>query len=319
MSYISIPFKEVFIKTNGFALNWPLGKKLRIGDFFTIRNHRVSVLGNIYEPYFQLDVADVFISDKFRYATPALAPYENDGEEYWQTFQPPANLWQFARGCQGDYQSNRFGHVHKNNREAPDYNAYKINFQRRGSFFFSGLNVTYKRMPHFGVIYNEAIRRLTAQLYNFSQVFLLTELACAEHISLGVAKDRQADLILSVESFPGENLPHFFSTETPFRVEQASGLGLLQLRQKVDPIAFRAKKLTLTSEAKDRIFNNLYDSADEHIDEYATDLIDNGMFQLFPKIEINPGNATEFFQWTDMTLEDVENLSKTTESNDSTS
>ena len=306
MSFRSRLFKEVFLKTNGFALNWPFDRKLHIGDFFTIKDQRIAVLGNIYDPYFQLKVADVFITEKFRYATPALAPYEKGGAEPWQTFEPPHKLWHFRQGCQGDYKSNRFGHEHKNNRDAPDYNAYGIHFKRRGSFFFSAHNVIYNRMPHFGIIYKEVIRRLTAQLYNFNRIFLLTELAATERFSVGVAAEPGASFTLSVEDFPDESLPYFLSSEQSFKVEQSQGMGLLQLKQQASAIAFRAKKLSLTTEAKDRIFNNLYDSADAHIDEYAVNLIDNGMFQLFPKIEINPGNATEFFQWTDMSLDDLE-------------
>lgn len=313
MPYSSNLYREVFLHTNGFALNWPLDKNLRIGDFFMIRDNRIAVLGNIYEPYFQLDIADVFTLKKFNFSTPALAPYKREEENPWQTFKPQSSLWQFTRGSQGDYQSMRFGKEHKNDMEAPDYNAYRISFKGQGGFFFSAQDVIYHRMPHFNVIYKEVIRRLTAQLYNFNHIFLVTELATADHISVGVTSDLNAELVLSVDEYPGENLPELFKSDIPLKVEFSKNMGLVKLREKIGPVGFRAQKLSLTTEAKDRIIENIYDSSDAHIDQYAIELIDNGLFQLFPKIEINPANATEFFQWREMTLQDIEALSRVTD------
>lgn len=309
MPYSANLYRAVYLQTNGFALNWPLTKDLRIGDFFTIRDGRIAVLGNIYEPYFQLDVADIFKIERFRHATPALSPYEKKGEEPWQTFRPQPSLWHFSQGCYDNYESNRFGKIHKQNQEAPDYNAYRLYFSQPGSFFFAAKNVVYSRMPHFSTIYKEVIRRLTSQLYNFNRIFLVTELATPDYMTTAVSNEFNAELVLSVEDYPGENLTEFFSGDHPFKVELSRGMEMVQLKRKMNTMAFRAKKLELTTEAKDRIINNLYDSADPHIDQYAIELIDNGMFQLFPKIEINPANATEFFQWTDMSLEDIEAIS----------
>lgn len=298
-------YRDVFKKTNGFMLNWPLGKSIRIGDFFALRYNKIAVVGNIYEPYFQLEIGDSFLMDLHKFESPVLEPYDLD-ELGWETFKPEDDIWRLKSGCFTNYCSNSFTKPHRKKEHSADVNVYSTHFPLPGGYFFSASDVHYHRMPHFKEIHKELVRRLTTEFYNFHKIFLVTDIARAKDFSLGVSATEKAELEISKLEYYNGDVIDIINDGGDFTIEKNHGLEDLILKREGGAIAFKAKKLGLSIKAKDTLIREIYATADRTLEKYAVELIDNELFHLFPKIEINPANANEFFHWSDMNLEDVE-------------
>lgn len=298
-------YRDVFRKTNGFMLGWPLGRTLRIGDFFTLKYNNIGVVGNIYEPYFQLNISDTFNRDLPKFEAPLLEPYSKKGSE-WQVFRPSYNLWSMKNGIYTNYKSNRFTHEHKRKEIAPEMNVFNTQFPLPGDYFFVANNVHYHRMPHFKEVHKELIRRLTTEFYNFNKIYLITEVAMVSDFSLGVSATEGAELLLSSGDYAHGDIIDLITSGEFYGVEKVYGLADLKFAEKGGAIAFKAKKMSLSIKAQETLIGEIYDTADHNIQKYAVDLIDNELFHLFPKIEINPANANEYFQWSNLALEDIE-------------
>ncbi|WP_421872476.1 hypothetical protein [Marinoscillum sp.] len=300
-------YKTLFHNTNGFVLNWPIGKNVRIGDFFSMSDKRINVVGNIYDSYFQLDIKDKFASDIQSFAAPVLEPFiESVG--VWESFVPLPHIWQLEMGCDSNYLSKKMLTPHKKKVNPPEVNQYITTLSEPGSFFLVCKDVQYLRMPHFKAIRHEVIRRLTTEFFNFNKIFLITEIALIRELSYGVSKTDNAEVIFSLDTYPNGDLTDLLISEQPFDVERAVGLEHLKLRAKGGALAFKAKKMQLSLKARDILIREIAQSSEAQIQKYAVNLMDSELFHLFPKIEINPANANEFFEWTELSLEDVEHF-----------
>ncbi|WP_305982796.1 hypothetical protein [Roseivirga thermotolerans] len=298
-------FRDLFRKTNGFMLNWPLGKTIRVGDFFTLRAGKISVVGNIYESYFQLSISDTFSKDLHRFEAPLLEPYDFD-RMGWESFRPPEGMWNIMSGCYTNYQSKHLTKPHKKKLLPAEVNIYDTQFPLPGGYFFASSHPHYCRMPHFKEIHKELIRRLTTEFYNFHRIYLVTDVAAVKDFSVGVSAIENAVIQVSRPDYYNGNLIDLVNSEETFDVEKVFGMETLKLKHEGGGIAFRAKKMGLSIKAKDTLIREIFATKDRDIEKYAVELIDNELFHLFPKIEINPSNANEFFEWTDMSLEDIE-------------
>lgn len=305
MNNYSQLYRDVFRKTNGFMLAWPLGRTMRVGDFFALRFNDIGLVGNIYEPYFQLSVSDTFAKDLLQFESPLLEPYDFK-DLGWETFKPPKGMWELKNGCYTNYKSNRFTHKHKKKIMPADVNIFNTQFPLPGGYFFVANDVYYHRMPHFKDIHKELIRRLTTEFYNFNKIYLVTEVAKVSEFSLGVSAVENAELILSRSDFYNGGIMDLLKLRGTYEIEETYGLESLILNREGGAIAFRAKKMDLSIKAKDTLIREIYATADRDLEKYAVDLINNELFHLFPKIEINPSNANEFFHWSEMSLEDIE-------------
>jgi len=299
-------YRALFRKTNGFVLNWPLGNHMKIGDFFAIRPRSIDVVGNIYERYFELDIKDTFADDIYRFSSPVLEPFVEKNDSLWEVFYPPKDHWQLLSNCYSDYKSNKMLEAHKRKIIAPDVNQFATQMRGKGSFFFDANNVHHYRMPHFKEIHKEVIRRLTTEFFNYHKIFLVTDVALVKDFSMGISREDSASLIVSMDDFFDGTILDLLSSDVPYTVERVEGVEHLKLQKPGGAIAFKAKKLDLSLKAREVLIREIYNSADKNIQKYATELMNNELFHLFPKIEINPGNANDFFEWSDLTLEDVE-------------
>lgn len=298
-------YRDVFVKTDGFMLNWPFGKSIKIGDFFALRPGHIGVVGNIYDSYFQIALKDDFEKDVYKFQAPVLEPYL-DEKAGWQVYEPHEALWKLKSGCDTDYCSNKFVDQHRRRIEAADVNTYQTKFHLPGDYFFVANGVKYYRMPHFREIHKELIRRLTTEFYNFNKIYLVTEVANIDDFSLATSCGESSELVLSQGNFSSGGILELLGPEADYKVERTRGLDYVLLGQEGGSIAFKAMKMGLSLKAKDILIEEIYNSADKEIRQYAVELINNELFHLFPKIEINPANANEFFSWSNMALEDVE-------------
>lgn len=305
MNYIEPLYRSLFSQTSGYVLCWPFGRTIRIGDFFAIRPGTIDVIGNIYESYFQLNIKDTFAQDIYKFSSPVLEPFITKNT-LWETFTPAKSLWRLSDECITDYESKQFLKPHKHKLLPAEVNKYSVGFKNEGSFFFQASDVTYVRMPHFREINKEIIRRLTTEFFNFNKIFLITEVAMVKDYSVGISRMEGAELVVSVDEYIDGSIVDLMASDKSFQVEKVKGLDYLKVRKEGGAIAFKAKKMDLSLKARDTLIRELYRSSEKEFQKYAVELMDNELFHLFPKIEINPGNANEFFEWTELTLEDVE-------------
>ncbi len=286
-------------------LNWPLGDRIRIGDFFTLSAGSFNVVGNIYESYFQLDITDEFARDIYRFSAPVLEPFV-EANTAWEIFTPKKHIWQLSGGSSTDYESKQMLHPFKRKLSPPDVNKYVVSLNKAGSYFFNATDVQYVRMPHFKEIHKEVIRRLSTEFFNYNKIFLVTEVAHTRDFSAGISRMDDGCLVMSLDEFFNGGVLELLSSNFPITVEKTQGLEFLKLREEGGAIAFKAMKMDLSLKAREMLIREIHRSSEKDMKKYAVELIDHDLFHLFPSIEINPGNANDFFEWTQMTLDDLE-------------
>lgn len=300
-------YRDLFFRTKGYVFNWPTDKKLKIGDFFVLRPGGMGIIGNIYERYFQLDFEHQYHDQLMHFDSPVLEPFL-ESNDHWHHFVPPEDLWYFKQGCKTKYRSKVFLEPHDEKIDAAAVNTYTAKLAEPGSYFFSASSPHYFRMPHFIKIHKEIIRRLTTQFYNFRDVYLITEVCMANDFSIGVSHKHNAELVISTADYYEGDLVELLMSEGRIEVEKTNGLSYVKFREKGGVIAFKAMKMGLSLKARESITDMIYNSAVPEIYKYSVEMINHDLFHFFPSIEINPGNANEYFSWSDMTQEDVSQL-----------
>lgn len=296
-------YRKMFLQTNGFMLNWPIGQHVNVGDFFILKPNKLSVVGHI--PVDILNAEKSYDEEPLEVFVPAAVP-DKKSSKNTGTFPTNAWTWRMMEGCASDYVSNKMLTPHKSKLQPPDVNQYITYFENESNFFFSAKEASIKKVLDFHKLHKRIIRILATQFFNYSEVYFITEVAILPNFSMGISKRADAKLIMSLDNFHNGDIMDVTSSEIPLGIEKTEGLSHLKIREKGGPIAFRALKMSLSLKAKDEIMKKLEDTENKELEKYIAEIIEQNLHNLVPSIEINPSNAGEFFEWRPMGLEDVE-------------
>ncbi|MEP0984333.1 hypothetical protein [Ekhidna sp.] len=297
-------YRSIFEKTNGFVLNWPVGSNIRLGDFFSLKPGKLSIVGSINDSNVEMTYFDPYENREIDFSVPSIEPEKEEKAKVVHS-EPPSHLWMIKQGCNSDYIGNKMLIPHKRKVVPPEVNQYITRLQKPSSFFFSAKGVRYSRLIDFYKVHKRIIRRLATQFFNYSEVYLVTEIAHLDKYSIGINREDNAELVTSLEEYFNGDILELVNTEIPFVVEKADRFRYLKLRENGGKIAFRALKMTLSMKAKELTVKKIYNSQDPEVKEKAVEMINDDLHNLIPAIEINSSNASDFFEWQPMSMEDV--------------
>ncbi|MEQ9405969.1 MAG: hypothetical protein RIM99_20425 [Cyclobacteriaceae bacterium] len=300
-------YRSMFEKTNGFVLNWPIGRTVDLGNFFTIKPGNLSVVGKVSDKNMEMIYFDPYENDDINFSVPSAEPDKKERARIGKSV-PPDYLWKLKDGCVNDYVGDKILHTHKHKIKPPQVKQFVTRLENPSSFFFAGKNVKYKRVLDFYKVHQRIIRRLATQFFNYNEIYLITEVAEMDQFSLGVSRGNEAELVMSPEEYFNGDILELVNTDYPVTVEKADRFQYLKIREKemVGSIAFKALKMSLSMKAKEAVVRKIYDSQDSEVRANAVELINNDLNNVIPSIEINSSNASDFFEWGPMGLEDLE-------------
>ncbi len=97
------------------------------------------------------------------------------------------------------------------------------------------------------------------------------------------------------------------------RIEKSEHLRITQQQKPQDPSFYKAKKLIINEKKKDSFIRGLYERqkvvGDGKTGSYSlANWLKTDLLNLVVVNELNPATALEFFDWTNMTLDDLKEL-----------
>ncbi len=287
-------------------LNWPIGENIHLGDFFSIRPGEISKLGRITDSNMEMTFFDPYENDYIDFNVPAAEPLDDDQLRIG-TSRPPTHLWRITDGVSSDYVGNKMLQPHKQKMIAPEVNQFITRLNDPGSFFFSGYGVKYHKVLDFFKVHKRIIRRLATQFFNFNEIYLVTEVAHLDSHAIGISRESGAELVATMDDgyYDGDILD-LLHAQPDLSIEKASGFRYLKVKGDGGPIAFKASKMSLSMKAKELTIKKIYKSKDPKTKEHAVEIINNDLSSIIPSIEINSSNASDFFEWKPMAMEDME-------------
>lgn len=298
-------YRKMFLQTNGYMLNWPIGSKVKLGDFFTIKPGKISVIGGIPDDILELNLGNLYDVEPLDVTVPSAEP-ENSDMDLLGSFPSPSSLWNLKHGCNSDYASNKMLQPYKSKVHPPDVNQFTTRFENRSDFFFSVKDVKISKILDFYPLRKRIIRRLATQFFNYSEVYLITEIANISQYSMGIGNEEKAEMVMSIDKFYGGDVLDLTSSDVSLTVEKVHDFSCLKIRENGGDIAFKAMKMSLSLKAKEEIVKKLCKSKNKDVKTYIANLVSQDLHALVPSIEINPSNAGEYFEWRTMSMEDLE-------------
>lgn len=298
-------YRKIFERTNGFVLNWPIGSNIHLGDFFSIKPGAFSIVGRISDPNMEMIFYDPYENNDIEFAVPAAEPVKDENVRIGIS-RPPNHIWRLKDGVFNDYFGNKMLVPHKRKVIAPEVNQFITRLENQGSFFFSAKNVKYRKVLDFYKVHKRIIRRLATQFFNYSEIYLVTEVAKVDNYSLGISREENAELVISMDEYFNGDILDLIHSGQDLTIEKANGFEYLKFHGGEGAIAFKALKMSLSMKAKELTIKKIYESQDPEIRDHAVEIINNDLASIIPSIEINSSNASDFFEWRPMSVEDID-------------
>ncbi len=302
--YLANFYQRFYLHTNGFIPSKPLNYQVFPGDFFQIRNGRIVRLGNIYKNLSLID-EEIDISEGY-----ALDPF----------------AWNISDGQHKDTLKKDIQSLDTN--EALRHLTKQIlRYERPGSFSFVGSKPESIRILNWDYIQDKLLVQLTESKYSFRELYVVTEVATAEHWSLVVSGQYDAELELTSDKNSMYLLDLF--GDLSIEATRTKGIELYERHVGRSPSFFKAKKLALNEKVADDHYRrsmsdgvhipawaveffdydfdfelNKAESVEQAIPKYRTAVSDQ-LLDLVISLDVNLKNALTNFKWVDANLDDI--------------
>ena len=258
----------------------PLARKLELGDFGQIQQGRLMPLGNICKL-------------KLVYAiksTDAVALNPDD--------------WQLEAGMENILGSTQTQADDQNNLST--WSNQTFAFGRKGDFVFHGEKPKARIIANWSEFKQDIILKLTQADYSFRDVYVVTGVATVNHWGLIIAGADDAQLELTAEIAEADYFA-LLSHQTAM-AQQSRHIAAFEQSAGRPGYFFKAKKLVLSDQKKDQLISQMLQQnvpleADELANWLNTDLLNRVRLN-----ELTAATCLGYFDWADVTLDDVEKL-----------
>jgi len=292
-------YRRFYVSTNGYIPSNPITNFVLPGDFFQIKNGRMIRLGNFYKEGF-VKGEEVRLSEKG-------VPLTNYSWKMSQGFKKEHAVREVINNDYGE--------------KAYNFTKQLLRYVNPGSFSFSAHKPEAVRILNWDYIKDKLLVKFTQSAYSFRDLFIVTEVVSAEHWTLAVSGQHNAELeVISAENHIG--LVDIFGDSSSQAIE-SKGMEVYTSREGRIPNFFKAKKLILREEISDAYFQSISENEEEMVD-WAKDFYDyefqtNDQFSL-PQLgqhivwdlvdviistQLNINNALQHFKWVDASMDDV--------------
>jgi hypothetical protein len=276
-------YRQCYLKT-GWLPAQPLTHKLAVGDVCQIRNGRFLPLLNIGDAHL---VENLLLS----YDIPLDTSLDRPG-------------WNLSQGTHQSFseiltEQNPNGEPYQLTRQA-------VEFLHRGNFIFHAKSPQACLLLNWSQIRDDLTLKLTQLHYSFRHAYVVTGVATAENWGLAVAGQAGARLEMSAE-ISDSNCYALLSHDTA-RVERSTGIACFEAARGTAAHFFQAKKLVMSDAMFDRYLTRVVENKDELGNAELAHWLRADLFDQIKSNELNLTTSISFFNWVDMSLDDVELL-----------
>ncbi len=277
-------FKKKFFrdcyKETGWVPMQPLTRKVALGDVCLIRDGHLQVLLNIVD-------AQLLDEVKFSQAVPL-----------------DASNWELSRGvkqsackitaCKDD--------------EGDRYQRTKqvLEFSKPGSFMFHGSEPSAHFILNWDLLTDDLIVKLTQLHYSFRQAYVITGVASMKNWGLAVAG--KSDAWLEMSASVGNTDWYSMISHSTAKTVKCKGIACNEMARGLQAHFFTAKKLVLSSAMHDHFMHHLLHNKSDKSPLEIANWLDTDLLNLCRNNELNLSTCLNFFEWVDISLDDVEQL-----------
>lgn len=287
MNSMKQPFYcNLYHHSGRFFPTLPENQALLLGDFFQIQDGKCIPLGNIGDLEFQEAPA---FSDP-------IALRSGD----WAFHSGVHQCFSLTDGTSGDN-----GTIRRLSKQV-------FGFEEVGSHLFMGKDPQERLLLNWTSMKDELTLKMTQEDYGFREVYVVTGAVYVSAWGLLMAEQAHAHIAVSSEVMDADFFEWLFHATA--RIEESEHIHSVRQRQSSHPSFFKAKKLVMNEKSKEAYINKrLYQRQMAHGDEKASSFavinwLKTDLMNLMKANELNPSTALGFFDWEDMTLDDLKRL-----------
>ena len=190
----------------------------------------------------------------------------------------------------------------------PQRSKQVFEFEEVGSHLFLGKDPQECSHLNWTAMKDELTLKMTQEEYSFREVYVVTSVVYVSSWGLFLAERGQAQLTVSSEVTE----PDFFQwfSDESARIERSEHIQAVQQRQPKHPCFFKAKKLIMSEKKKEFYTRRLYEKQKPNGNGKSgsfsfANWLQADLLNLVLANELNLSSALEFFDWTNMTLDDL--------------
>jgi hypothetical protein len=284
-------YRNFYLRTGGLMPSGPVNQTIFPGDFFQIINGEMMILGNIFrkgiidpvacqlEPGVKLNPAQWTFNDGL------TKPYSGRGT---------------GTGIDGSF----------------EFSKEIISFRESGSFYFKGNHPESVRIANWNDIAQQLIIKMTATVYSFRELYVVTESASLSDWTLAISGAENAEMELATDDESAGVIDIFGHHKS--KVIQSKDLFFYHRESKRKPAFFRAKKLVVQQEKMNTLVSGLNNPIEKKWDAlnafYDPDLTSAPFtnsqqpltLDMLPLNALNANTALAYFEWDNINLDDLE-------------
>lgn len=259
----------------------PFTRRLALGDLCQIRQGRFQPLLNIGDAHL---VENLLVSREI--------PLDQSG-------------WELSRGvqqlvCETQTEQGRESERHH-------WTKQVLEFAQAGDFIFHANAPKARLLLNWAQIRDDLTLKLTQLHYGFRQVYVITGVATADDWGLGVAG--QADARLEMSAALCESNRFGLLSHSSARADRCIGIACYEKTNGQPAHFFKAKKLIMSDAMADRYLSQVVENRAELGPDEIAHWLHADLFDLVKANELNLSTSIAFFNWVDMSLDDVALLS----------
>lgn len=277
-------YQQCYLCTGGWIPMLPFAAKLELGDFGQIQQAKFSPLGNIAKLRLVFTIKST------------------------DTLPLNALDWQLEAGMENHSGSTQTqSQIQADGQEnLSAWSTQTLTFKQKGDFVFHGTKPKAKFIANWSEFKQDITLKLTQADYSFREVYVVTALASVSHWGLVIAGAEGAQLELAAQTYETDYftlLSHQTATALNSRhiavFDKSTGL---------PGHFFKAKKLVLSDKKKDQLFNQMLQQSVPPESDEMSNWLNTNLLNRVQANELNPANCLEYFDWVDVSLDDVEKL-----------
>ena len=277
-------YHHCYLNTGGWIPMMPLATKLELGDFGQIHQSKFMPLGNI--------VKLRLVSAIKRTELIPLNPWD------WRL---EAGLEKTAGNTQSQSQTLEDGLETQ-----CAWTTHSLSFKQKGDFVFHGLKPEARFITNWSEFMQDITLRLTQVEYSFREVYVVTAIASVNQWGLAIAGADDAQLEMVAQTSDADYFAAL-SHETVIAL-QSRHIARFETSAKRTAYFFKAKKLVLSAQKTDQLINQMLQPSEGLGPDELAHWLSADLLNRVRVNELNAANCLDYFDWADVSLNDVEKL-----------
>lgn len=272
-------YRDCYLQTGWIPIQ-PLTRKLAPGDVCQIQDGQFRSLLNIVDAHLLEEV-------KISHAVPL----------------DPCN-WELSRGVK---------------QSACEITAYKddngdryqrtkqiLEFSKAGSFMFHASEPTAQLLLNWDMLSDDLIVKLTQLHYSFRHAYIITGVATMKNWGLVVAGKRKA--WLEMTAVVGNTDWYSMLSHGTAKTVKCKGIACNEMARGMEAHFFQAKKLVLSDAIRDHLVRHVLHNKGDLSAAVMANWLQADLLNLSKNNELNLSTCLNYFDWADVSLDDVELL-----------